>query len=112
MADLQKIFNDMLEFFELLADQKPELTDLVNNFMGTRSVNVFLSILRSRPEIEPLLFCHANDKEKEAKRLIHDLMISNNVDKDLITVEEFSRFAQYIILWVEIIASDDGSDDE
>jgi hypothetical protein len=80
--------------------------------MGTRSVNVFLSNLRSRSEIEPLLFCHHSDKEKEAKRLINDLMVSNNIDKSLILDEEFNRFIQYIILWVEVIADDDGSDDE
>jgi hypothetical protein len=51
-------------------------------------------------------------KEKEAKQLINDLMVSNNVDRDLINADEFSRFVQYIILWVEIIADDDGSDDE
>ena len=68
--------------------------------MGIRSVHVFLSILRARPEIEPLLFCHHSDKEREAKRLITDLMVNNNVDRDLITAEEFNRFIQYIILWV------------
>ena len=40
------------------------------------------------------------------------MMLSNNIDKDLLTAEELSKFVQYIILWVEIICDDIGSDDD
>ena len=112
MSNIQNIFNEMLEFCEGIADREPQLAPLINNFIQTRRVNVFLSVLRTREEIEPVLFALPSQQEEKAKKILFDMMLSNNIDKDLLTAEELSKFVQYIILWVEIICEDIGSDDD
>jgi len=108
----QTLFENMLQYFDELAEREPLLEPVISNFTGTTRAGVFVSILRGRPEIEPLLMCDETDREAETKKLITELLNKNNVDLDLLTPADMSKFTHFLLFWIEVILTDSDSEDE
>jgi hypothetical protein len=112
MADTRTLYSDMHIYLDGLVNRVPILKPVVSPFMQVTNVNVFLSALRNRPEIQPLFACDENDRDNVAESIFEQMLVRNNVDRASIPSGDFKKFKMYLCLWVQIICDDDDSEDE
>ena len=112
MSDIRAIYSDMHIYLDSLRNRIRVLEPVISPFMQVTNVHVFLSALRNWPEIQPLFACDEDDRDAVATSIFDQMLIRNNVDRNCIPPGDMKKFRMYLVLWVQIICDDDGSDEE